>query len=110
MKNYLFVLIMISASSVLAQNALFIPDTLGGSNISLTMNRDSVQFLPGAKTQTFGFNNYKYLGPTLILNKGQQVNFNVLNLMGDTTTVHWHGLPYHDNGRYELDATIYGNG
>jgi len=75
-----------------AQNLLFVPDTLSGTNISLTVKKDSVQFLPGRKTQTYGFNNYKYFGPTLILNKGQQVNFTVTNHMGDTTTLHWHGL------------------
>lgn len=75
-----------------AQNAIFIPDTLSGTSINLTMKKDSVQFLPGRITQTYGFNNYSYFGPTLILYRGQSVNFNVTNHISDTTTVHWHGL------------------
>jgi bilirubin oxidase len=92
MKNYFLLLICFALSSARAQNLMFVPDTLSGASISLTMKKDSVQFLPGIKTQTYGFNNYKYFGPTLILHKGQQVSFNVTNTIGDTTTVHWHGL------------------
>jgi blue copper oxidase len=91
MKSYFLALVFFSAS-LSAQNFLFVPDTLSGTNISLTMKKDSVQFLPGIKTQTFGFNSYKYFGPTLILHKGQQVDISVTNNIGDTTTVHWHGL------------------
>ncbi|MBK8368464.1 MAG: multicopper oxidase domain-containing protein [Bacteroidetes bacterium] len=32
------------------------------------------------------------MGLTLILNKGSNVNMSVSNQIGDTTTVHWHGL------------------
>ena len=78
--------------SLHSQNAIFIPDTLTGSNITLTVKKDSVQFLSGPVTQTYGINNYKYFGPTLILNKGQHVSITVNNSMGDTTTMHWHGL------------------
>lgn len=75
-----------------AQTAIPIPDTLSGSSIVLTMHRDSVQFFPGQLSQTYAFNQYKYLGPTLILRKGQNVSILVNNQIGDTTTVHWHGM------------------
>lgn len=84
-----------------SQTAIPIPDTLSGSNITLTMHQDSVQFFPGNKTQTLSFNQYAYLGPTLILNNGQNVSINVNNQIGDTTNVHWHGLhvsPTNDGG------------
>lgn len=45
--------------------------------------------------------NGNILGPTLILNQGDFVNFSVNNQLGDTTTIHWHGLhvaPEHDGG------------
>lgn len=82
------------AFSVKAQTPVQIPipDTLSGSTISLTMHRDSVHRFAGAATQTLAFNQYAYLGPTLILNKGQDVSILVQNQIGDTTTVHWHGL------------------
>lgn len=75
-----------------AQTPLFIPDTLTGSTINLAMHRDSVQFFPGQITQTFAYNNYNYLGPTLIMNAGTNISLNVDNQLQDTTTVHWHGL------------------
>lgn len=79
------------ANSV-AQNTIPIPDTLVGTNISLTMHTDSMQILPGKKTKTLAFNAHNFLGPTLILNKWQTANMSVTNQIGDTTTVHWHGL------------------
>ncbi|MBS1647906.1 MAG: multicopper oxidase domain-containing protein [Bacteroidetes bacterium] len=83
-----------------AQNTIPIPDTLVGSNFSLTMHRDSMQILPGKITQTLAFNAHHFLGPTLILNKWQAAAFVVTNHIGDTTTLHWHGMhvPAKDDG------------
>ncbi|MBA2613935.1 MAG: multicopper oxidase domain-containing protein [Bacteroidetes bacterium] len=76
-----------------AQTQLFIPDTLVGPNYSLNMHKDSVQFFPtGKKSNTYAYNLYKYLGPTLIFNKGSNVSITMNNQIGDTTTVHWHGI------------------
>jgi len=36
--------------------------------------------------------NAAYLGPTLLLNKGDSVNISVTNHLMDTTTLHWHGM------------------
>lgn len=89
-----------------AQNQLAIPTTLSGNTINLTLQSDSVQFLSGSKTQTLGFNG-SYLGPTLILDNGNNVSINVTNSMGngDTTTTHWHGMhiaPDNDGGPHSL--------
>lgn len=84
-----------------AQHPLFIPDTLSGTTFSLDVHKDSVQFKPGHITHTLGINSYKYLGPTLLLRKGDSVNLAVHNTIGDTTTMHWHGLhvaPKNDGG------------
>lgn len=76
-----------------AQTQLVIPDTLGGVNFTLNMHQDSVQFFSTGKiSHTLGYNQYSYLGPTLIFNKGNQVNITVNNQIGDTTSLHWHGL------------------
>jgi blue copper oxidase len=75
-----------------AQTLLPIPDTLTGPNFVLNMHKDSVQFFPGSISRTYAFNQYKYLGPTLIFNKGANVSITVNNQIGDTTTVHWHGI------------------
>ena len=93
MKHILYISLLSLAFQVKAQTQLFIPDTLAGPNYSLTMHQDSVQFFPvGKKSKTYAFNANQYLGPTLILNKGSNVNITVNNQIGDTTTVHWHGI------------------
>ncbi len=93
MKTVSFALLLMVAFQVNAQTQLVIPDTLVGPNYNLTMHRDSVQFFPiGKKSYTYAYNAYKYLGPTLIFNKGTNVNVVVNNQIGDTTTVHWHGI------------------
>jgi bilirubin oxidase len=91
--------------SAQSQTAIPVPDTLSGSSITLTMHQDSVQFFPGRFTQTLAFNQYSYLGPTLILNNGQNVSITVDNQIGDTTNVHWHGLhvsPRNDGGPHTM--------
>ncbi|HRI26432.1 MAG TPA: multicopper oxidase domain-containing protein [Chitinophagales bacterium] len=83
-----------------AQNPLFIPDTLSGTNINLTLQTGSVNFYPGIPTATMGANG-NLLGPTLILNKHQYVTINVNNQLPENTTLHWHGLhvaPENDGG------------
>lgn len=88
------------SSLLSAQNPLFIPDTLSGTNINLTLQTGNNQFYPGATTATMGANG-SFLAPTLILNRGQQVQLNVQNQLSDTTTIHWHGLhvsPANDGG------------
>jgi bilirubin oxidase len=51
--------------------------------------------------------NGNILGPTLILNQGDFVNFSVTNQLAETTTVHWHGLhvsPENDGGPHTTIA------
>ncbi|KAA3638942.1 MAG: T9SS C-terminal target domain-containing protein [Bacteroidetes bacterium] len=74
-----------------AQNPLLIPPVLSGENIDLTIQEGSVEFFPGTSTATLGVNG-NILGPTLILEKGQEVNITVNNLIGESTTIHWHGM------------------
>lgn len=82
-----------------AQNALFIPDTISGSNISLHIQEGQVVFYGNTMTQTFGING-NILAPTILLNRGQQVSMEVHNGLSDSTTIHWHGLhvPAEDDG------------
>jgi bilirubin oxidase len=74
-----------------AQTFIPIPDTLSGSIIDLMIADSSKQFYNGYNTNTIGYNG-NYLGPTIILNKGQNVTLNVNNKLRNTTTTHWHGL------------------
>jgi blue copper oxidase len=91
LRNSLLTLLAMSSFALRAQNPLVVPDTVSGQVINLTMAPGSVNFYTGISTQTLGFNG-DYLGPTIILNQGQQVTLNVTNNIGDTTTVHWHGM------------------
>lgn len=93
MKKIIAALMALGNVCLHGQTLLPIPDTLSGPVYNLNMHKDSVQFFPtGKKSYTYAFNNYKYLGPTLIFNKGTNININVSNQIGDTTTVHWHGI------------------
>jgi bilirubin oxidase len=92
MKKIIVLFLAFIAVNSFGQTPIAIPDTLTGNVFNLNIHSDSVQFLPGTKTLTNAFNQYSYLGPTLILNKGDNVTMNVLNNLNDTSTVHWHGL------------------
>ncbi|MBI3135994.1 MAG: multicopper oxidase domain-containing protein [Bacteroidetes bacterium] len=92
MKHIFSILTAVIPVISVAQQALFIPDTLVGTSINLTMHKDSVQFFPGQISYTYAFNANSFLGPTLILNQGDNVSLLVDNQIDDTTTVHWHGL------------------
>jgi len=73
-------------------NALWIPDTLSGTNFNLTIKDTFTQLIsPGNQTLTGGINN-KFWGPTLFINQGQTVHMNVTNNLNDSTTIHWHGM------------------
>jgi FtsP/CotA-like multicopper oxidase with cupredoxin domain len=74
-----------------AQQPLHIPDTLSGAQINLNLQHGQRQFFTGPPTQTMGVNG-NFLGPTIILEKHQQVAIQVNNQLNDTTTIHWHGL------------------
>ena len=90
--------------TAVAQTLIPIPDTLSGISISLVIADSTHVFYGGYNTNTIGYNG-SYLGPTLILNKGQQVNLQVTNLLSDTTSTHWHGLhvaPANDGGPHTL--------
>lgn len=83
-----------------SQNPIYIPDTLGGNEFLLQLKNSSKEFYLGFQTQTNAYNG-NYLGPTLILNKGQQIKIQVDNQLSETTTTHWHGLhvaPKNDGG------------
>lgn len=90
-KCSLLFILLFTITLLNAQTALFIPDTVSGTNINLNIADSSIQFFPGFNTATIGYNG-RYLGPTIILEKGQSVTMNVHNELMDTTTTHWHGL------------------
>ena len=90
----------------ITQNPLYIPTTLSGTDIVLNLQQGTKQFYSGQPTNTMGANG-NILGPTLILNQGDSVNFTVNNQIGQTTTIHWHGMhvsPENDGGPHTTIA------
>ena len=73
-------------------NTLWIPPTLTGTTFNLTLGNSTKQLRTGAVTATYGYNGNSFWGPTLIMNKGDNVQINVSNSLADETTVHWHGF------------------
>ncbi|HHH50374.1 MAG TPA: T9SS type A sorting domain-containing protein [Saprospiraceae bacterium] len=103
-KNLFFFVFLVVANFAAAQNSLLIPDTLSGTNINLTLQLGTHQFLNGNITNTMGANG-NILGPTLIFQQGDSVDIKVDNQIGETTTIHWHGMhvsPENDGGPHTV--------
>lgn len=66
-------------------------DARGRRVFDLRMQAGSTDFGQGRPTETWGFNG-SYLGPTLRAERGERVQVNVTNDIGQTSTVHWHGM------------------
>ena len=74
-----------------SQNPIIIPGTIESTNVNLTLQNGTFEFFPGQTTTTMGVNG-PILGPTLIMNKGDNMNINITNSLGEDTTIHWHGM------------------
>ena len=78
-------------------NQLAIPPLLeptieeGRKVFDLTLEAGQTEFLSGALTDTWGVNG-TYLAPTLRAARGDRVLINVTNTLGESTTLHWHGM------------------
>ncbi len=91
MKKNIFFILLSFIFFTQAQNQLAIPPTITDTNINLTLQNGTHQFFSGHDTATMGVNG-NILGPTLIMQKGSNVNINVTNNLGQPTTIHWHGM------------------
>lgn len=63
----------------------------GEATFTLKAQAGFTQFWPDQATATLGYNG-SYLGPILRFRQGEKVQIQVLNELGEPTTVHWHGL------------------
>lgn len=89
-----------------AQNQLFIPPLLTGTDFQLNVQQSTVEFYSGNNTPTFGING-SFMSPTIRVNKGDMVTLNVFNGLTEPTTMHWHGLhvaPHNDGGPHQSIA------
>ena len=60
-------------------------------SLSLKVQEGQFEFYPGRPSPTLGYNG-PYLGPTLRLYRGDDVEVAVTNALREGTTAHWHGL------------------
>ncbi|MDX8390362.1 MAG: multicopper oxidase domain-containing protein [Mariprofundaceae bacterium] len=78
-------------------NAFAIPPELTGTMINsrkvfdLNVQPGQMNFTSDSITATLGINGH-FLGPTLRVNRGDDVDINVNNYIGEPTTMHWHGM------------------
>lgn len=88
---------VIRAEPKQVNTVLPIPPILSGERkgtiikYQLKVQSGLMQFQPGQMTPTLGYNG-NYLGPTIRLNKGDEVDIEVTNSLNEDTTVHWHGM------------------
>ncbi|HJO11765.1 MAG TPA: multicopper oxidase domain-containing protein, partial [Gammaproteobacteria bacterium] len=69
----------------------------------LTLQQGASTFLPDTVTPTLGING-DFLGPTLHFRQGEEVAMSVQNLIGEASSLHWHGLrvpAIHDGGPFQ---------
>ena len=60
-------------------------------SFDLNLQSGDTTFGSARSVNTWGING-AYLGPTLRVNKGEEVLINVANTLAEDTTMHWHGL------------------
>lgn len=94
---YYLLYIRVTNSGLTFTNPLSIPALLestqkdGQKVFELTPQHGQTEFLAGQKAETMGYNG-SYLGPTIRVNRGDDVLINVTNQLDVMTTVHWHGM------------------
>ena len=67
-------------------------DINGVKHYNLSINRAQHSFFENKKTDTFAFNEQTFLGPTILLENGDNVSINYTNNLDEPTTVHGHGM------------------
>ena len=95
--SYWVIFVRATNGGLTFENKLRIPEQLFGTVVDgrrqfqLTVDEGSREFLPGRRTPTAGING-PYLGPTVRLRRGENVDLIVRNDLDEMTTMHWHGM------------------
>ncbi len=85
-------LVLVSFVSNAQYNTMAMPEALYGTTFNLNIHESVKQLTTGNQTITGAINNETFWGPTLFINKGDEVHLNVTNNLNEATTVHWHGM------------------
>ena len=73
-------------------NTMSMPEALTGTTFNLSIHESTKHLVTGNQTVTGAINNETFWGPTLFINKGDEVHINVTNNLKESTTLHWHGM------------------
>ena len=91
MKSTISIFLALLSITSAAQNPMIVPTALDGGTYQLTLQTGTHEFYPGITSNTMGVNG-SLLGPTLIMEAGENVDVTFDNQLGETTTIHWHGM------------------
>jgi len=92
-KIFITLFALIFVSMLQAQyTTMAMPEALTGTTFNLNIHEATKQLRTGNQTITGAINNETFWGPTLFINKGDEVHINVTNNLNESTTVHWHGM------------------
>ena len=62
-----------------------------GNAVALRVQSGTTEFFPGQPSASLGYSG-SYLGPSIRIYRGDDVEIAVTNALNEDTTVHWHGL------------------
>ena len=62
-----------------------------GNAVALRVQSGTTEFFPGRASASLGYSG-SYLGPSIRIYQGDDVEIAVTNMLKEDTTVHWHGL------------------
>lgn len=68
-----------------------IPATINGQ-VTLTAQATTSTIFSGKKSTVLGYQSGSILGPTIVVNSGENININFQNNLSENSNIHWHGL------------------
>lgn len=68
-----------------------IPASTNGQG-TLTAQQTTSTIFNGRKSKVLGYQSGSILGPSIVVNKGDNININFQNNLSENSNIHWHGL------------------
>lgn len=82
---------LLLAAAACAQQPLAIPPLIEQDTFSLVLQQGTKEFYSGVTTNTYGISS-PFLGPVLLLHKGDSARFHITNQLPETSGMHWNGM------------------
>jgi FtsP/CotA-like multicopper oxidase with cupredoxin domain len=68
-----------------------VPPIINGQ-VTLTAQATTSTIFSGKKSTVLGYQSGSILGPTIVVNSGENINVNFQNNLSENSNIHWHGL------------------